>query len=94
MDRLHAEEAFSLFAGTAPTPQKLGRPVSMQVLGWIGGIPDPVSGPLQAISGGTWYALPPFLSAVVSHWMSDSAGSVTSRASCSRPPTGRPGQSR
>jgi hypothetical protein len=30
----------------------------MQVLGWIGGIPDPVNGPLQSISGGTWRAIP------------------------------------
>lgn len=56
MDRLHAVEAFSLFTGTSPIPEKLGRPVSMQVLGWVGGIADPVNGPLQAISGGTWHA--------------------------------------
>jgi len=57
MDRLHAVEAFSLFAGTTPIPEKRGRPVSMSVLGWVGGIPDPVNGPLQAISGGTWHAI-------------------------------------
>jgi hypothetical protein len=58
MDRLHAEEAFSLFAGTAPIPGRRARPVSMQVMGWVGGIPEPVNGPLQAISGGTWCAIP------------------------------------
>jgi hypothetical protein len=53
MELLDARKAFD-----ARDVSGHGRPTGVSVLGWVGASASPANGPLQAISGGTWSAMP------------------------------------